>query len=59
MHRLFSLNKGLTKLYRGFSELSKFSRNFLSPGNAAFLEQEHARWLQDKTSVSKSFQVYF
>jgi 2-oxoglutarate dehydrogenase complex dehydrogenase (E1) component-like enzyme len=59
MFRLFNLNKGLTKIYRRFSEIAKFSRNFLSPSNVAFLEQEHARWLQDKNSVSKSFQTYF
>lgn len=59
MYRLLAVNKGLTRLYRGFSELSRFRRNFLSPSNIAFLEQEHARWLQDKNSVSQSFQAYF
>jgi hypothetical protein len=42
-----------------FSEISKFKNNFLSPSNLAFLEQEHAQWLKDKNSVSKSFQAYF
>lgn len=42
-----------------FSELAKFQNNFLSTANLAYIEGLYESWLQDKSSVSPSFNAYF
>ena len=42
-----------------FSELKKFENNFLSTTNLDYIESLYEKWLDDKSSVSPSFQTYF
>ena len=60
MKKIISTTKRLTGLrLNTFSELSKFKNNFLSTTNVEFIESMYAKWLQDKNSVSPSFNTYF
>jgi 2-oxoglutarate dehydrogenase complex dehydrogenase (E1) component-like enzyme len=60
MKKIISTTKRLT-VFRtsAFSEISKFKNNFLSTTNVEFIESMYAKWLQDKSSVSSSFNTYF
>ena len=42
-----------------FSEMKKFENNFLSTTNVAYIESLYEKWLDDKSSVSPSFNAYF
>lgn len=42
-----------------FSEVKKFENNFLSTTNVAYIEDLYEKWLEDKSSVSPSFDAYF
>ena len=60
MKKIISTTKRLTGIRSNtFSELSKFKNNFLSTTNVEFIESMYAKWLQDKNSVSASFNTYF
>ena len=51
---------GLRTLPKGFfSEIKKFENNFLSTTNVAYIESLYEKWLEDKESVSSSFNAYF
>lgn len=60
MKKIIFQSKRLTSLQSSsFSELSKFKNNFLSTTNVEYIESMYAKWLQDKSSVSPSFNTYF
>lgn len=60
MKKFISTTKRLTAIRsNGFSEISKFKNNFLSTTNVEYIESMYAKWMQDKDSVSPSFNTYF
>lgn len=60
MKNMIRATRSLTlKKNCGFSEISKFKNNFLSTTNVEYIESMYAKWIQDKNSVSPSFNTYF
>ena len=60
MRRVINSCKSLIdKRSFAFSEVEKFNYNFLNTTNVAYIESLYEQWLQDKNSVSPSFQAFF